>query len=200
MSEVKNEVSEFCDQHNACREGKEWAVTNTTLADVFDNCQRGDWMMWMLRRAGKIDKPTAVKLACEFALRVLPIYEKKYSRKEPRLAIEAALAWVNDQTEEKKRAAAAAAAAAYAAYASAAATAAAYAASAAAAYAASAAAADAAAAAAAAYDDSASAAADAADAVYAAADAARQAARTSERQAQAELIRKTVGNPWRFGI
>jgi protein gp37 len=43
MSEVKNEVSEFCDQHNACREGKEWAVTHTTLADVFDNEAPAAW-------------------------------------------------------------------------------------------------------------------------------------------------------------
>ena len=144
---------EFCEIHHACLEGKDFALTHMTLADVFDNCQRGDWMMWMLRKAGKIDKKTAVKLACEFALRVLPIYEKKYSHKEPRQAIEAALAWIDDPTEEKRLVCknAAAAAAANAAYV-------------------------------------------AADAAYA---DARRAAREIEQKAQAELIRKTVGNPFR---
>lgn len=100
-----NEVSEFCDKHNACSGGRDWAMTQATMAGVFDKCERGDWLMWALQKQGALDKPTSVKLACEFALRVLPIYEAKYKREEPRLAIEAALRWLENQTEENARAA-----------------------------------------------------------------------------------------------
>ncbi len=184
----KTEVTAFCDIHHACSDGKDFATKYTTLADVYDQCPRGDWIMWMLRKAGKIDKKTAVKLACEFALRVLPIHEKKYSRKEPREAIEAALAWIEDPTEEKRLVCRNAANDADAANAADAADA--YADAAYAAYAANAAAN-------AAYAANDAYAADAADAYAASADAAANAARRTEQQAQADIVRSVVKNPWR---
>ena len=126
-----SEVTDFCKQHSACESGSRWASKYETLADVFENCERGDWMIWMLRRAGKIDKPQAVKIACECALRVLPNFEKQNpSERRPRAAIEAALAWIKNQNEETRKSAADAASAAsaadaaYAAYAASAASAA----------------------------------------------------------------------------
>jgi hypothetical protein len=69
-----------------------------------------------------------VELAIYCAELVIDIYESKFNKKEPRLAIEAAKQWVKNPIEENRRAAADAADAAYAAYAAAAAAYAAYAA------------------------------------------------------------------------
>jgi hypothetical protein len=89
--------------------------------------------LWSLRCADATEeeiKKISVKLAIEFARRVLPIFEKKHpDNKLPRQAIEAAENWLKNPTEENRRLAedAAATADAYA-YATAAADAYAYAA------------------------------------------------------------------------
>jgi len=114
---------------NPCSEGLEYARKYPTLFDAWEACERGDWMIWFLRKKGLLDKMTSVKLAVKFAQRVLHIYEGKYSDNlAPRQAIEAALEYLENPTEEnqekcrKDRSAAyaAAAAAADAAYATAA--------------------------------------------------------------------------------
>jgi hypothetical protein len=164
---MNDEIKEFCEKHGACADGRQWALTHPSMEAVFDSCERGDWMMWMLRKHGALDKPTSVKLACEFALRVLPNYEAKYTRTEPRMAIKAALRWLEDQTEENASASGAAASAA----------------------ASAALAASASLAASAAYRAAASAALAAYRAAYSAADSA-------ERKIQCDIIRSIVANPW----
>ena len=165
-----------------CSDGLEYARQHKSLSVAWDKCERSDWMIWILKKRKLLDKPTSVKLACICAQHVLEIYEKKYpDDKRPRQAIEVALKWLKEPTEENRKAADA--------YAEAAAYAAAYAYAAAAAYAA----ADAAAAAAAAYAYVY--AAYAADAAADAADAAD--ARKSERKWQADQIRKLVSNPFK---
>ena len=158
-----------------CRDGLQFAeACGFDFAKIYDTCDRGDWLIWLLRKANAIDKPQSVLLACECAEHVLAIlYEKKYPKdKRPRLAIEAARNWANRPNEKNRKAAAYAAAAADAAAADAAA---AYAAAAYAAYA-------------------------AADAAYAAADAAADAAyaaKSSEHKWQANKIREIIPNPFK---
>ena len=184
---TNSEIYKFCNTHNACSDGRNWAMTQASMADVFDNCERGDWLMWALHKQNALDKHTSVKLACEFALRVLPKYEAKYSNKAPRKAIEAALAWLKNQTQENASAAAAAPAA-YAVYAATSASGAADAA-----YAAYAAATSAAASASGAAASAATHA-----ATYAATSASGAAAyAAAERKSQCEIIRNLVKNPWR---
>jgi len=186
----KQELIDFLDKHDACPPGREWALTQESLSDVYTNCERGDWLLWVLRKAGMVTQPLAVELACQFAERVLPIYEARHTSKAPRSAIAVARNWLLNPCDETRKAAAAAAYAddaaddasdTYAAYPDAAADAAA---------------ADAAAAAAAAaYADAAT---DAAAAAAAATDAAARAAAdaAAERKAQADIIRTLVPNPW----
>jgi hypothetical protein len=127
------------------------------------------WWLWT--------KEDSVSVAIYAAELVLPIYEKQYpDDKRPRLAIEAAKAWLKDPSEENRQAAAYAAYASYASYA-AAASAAAYAASAAA-YAASSAAYDA-------YDASA--------AAYAAADTANNCKAAIHRYTVRRFVAKKAG-------
>ena len=174
-----------------CHSGLAFAEScNFDCSKIYETCERGDWLIWLLLKTNVITKLQAVNLACECAEHVLSIYEKKCpSDKRPRQAIEAAREWSKNPTEEnqaKCRTAADAAyaydAAAYAAYAAAAAAYAAYAAAAAYAYVAAAAAA-------------ADADADAAYAAYAAAAAAAAAA-GAECKWQADKIREIIPNPF----
>ena len=76
-------------------------------------CGRGDWLIWLLRRTGQLDKPTSVKIAVTCARHVLKLYEvKRPTDKRPRAAIAAAVRWLRQPTESNRAAAAAAYAAA----------------------------------------------------------------------------------------
>jgi hypothetical protein len=88
---------------NPCREGLVFAEScNFDAVKIWNTCPRGDWMIWLLRKTQSIDRQTSVKLTCLCAEHVLDIFEKKYpGDKRPRLAIEAAQAWVDDSTDEK---------------------------------------------------------------------------------------------------
>ena len=176
------EITTFCRQHAPCRDGEVWLRSQRSLADAYDKCPRGDWLLWGLRKVGKLTRQQSIQFACDCAERVLPLFEIRYpDDKRPRAAIKAARKCIADDTEENRQRADAAARAAYAASdAAAAAYAAAYAAYAAAR---------------AAYADAADYAADAAaNAAYAAAYAA------AERKWQADRIREIVGeNPFRKG-
>jgi len=50
----------FCDEHNACKEGRDFAVNYKSMADVWDACPRVDWLRWIQDRAGP--KPSNKKL------------------------------------------------------------------------------------------------------------------------------------------
>ncbi len=143
-----------------CSAGFGYARSKPSLYLAWDECEEPTWLLWYARRKSLISKEIAVRIACFAAREVLPIFEKRRpDDKRPRLAIEAAEAWISHPCAETRAAAYAAYAAYAAAYAAAAADAAVDAAAAdAAAYAAAAAAdAYAAAAAAAAAADAASA-------------------------------------------
>jgi len=160
---------------DACNDAREWVATQKNYKEAWQNCERGDWMLWLAKRL-KVDdrKLTLAKFKCANQVRHLIKDQRSIA------ALDAAEKYGNGEISRDELNAAAAAAYAVAAYAAAAAYAvAAYAAAdaAVAAYAA----ADAAVAAAAAYADAAvavaaayadAAVAVAAAAAYAAADAA----------------------------
>jgi hypothetical protein len=189
----------------ACEDAREWAK-GKSFADVWNTCERGDWLLWLLAKMK--DKPgwathkQIVSAACDCAELSLKYVEVGEER--PRVAIETARKWVRGEAtlEEVKKAARKADRSAYDA-AHAAAHAASHAASAA--YAAAHAAAHAACAASAAYAAAyaacaAYAAAYAACAAYAAAyvsvaACAYDAARISILKECADLIRKSIEMP-----
>ena len=162
-------------EHSPCADGLAFAATcKFDFAKIWNTCERGDWLIWLLRKSGNIDKPTAVKIAIACAEHVLASFEKKHPNvKRPRKAIEAAIEWVKNPTDENRKSADDAA----------------YAAAYAASYAAS-------------YAAYAADAADADAAAYAAASAASAAAaadadgRGVERKWQADKIREIIPNPF----
>ena len=125
----------------ACGNAVEYAAKHDTLEAAWNNCERGDWLLWLAAKAG-VDRKLVVSAACDCA----ETSSYLWTDDRPRLAIETARRWVLGEAtiEEVRSAAAAAAAAADAAYAAAAAAAYAAYAAYAAAYAADAYAADAA--------------------------------------------------------
>lgn len=53
MSLLNLSPAEFCAETNACEEGRDWALTQPTMADVWDNCPRVDWLLWIADKMGK---------------------------------------------------------------------------------------------------------------------------------------------------
>ena len=43
---------EFCKLHTTCTDGAAFAGQFSTLAEVWDNCHRADWLFWMIEKAG----------------------------------------------------------------------------------------------------------------------------------------------------
>ena len=175
--------------YNACGDSIEWLETlpgDQPAQATWEQCPRGDWLLWFAAKAG-VERKTVVLAACAAARLALPFVE--HSDDRPRVAIETAERWARGEaTIEDVHAARAAAAAAEDAAAARAAAAAAE--DAAAAYAAAYAAASAAYAAAYAAASAAYAAASAA--AYAAARAAAYAALTKMRLETAAAVRKVI--------
>jgi hypothetical protein len=192
MSVLKNSVLNKIEYLHPCCDAAAWLSSYTSATKAWKECERGDWMLWLL---GKLNgepysdaRKKMVLCCCDCAELALPYAKDKSAKK----CIEVARKWANGKaTIEQLRTArnAAAAAAAYAAYAAAAAAAdAAYAAIAAAAAAAiAAAAADAA--------DAAAAAAAAADAAAYAAYADAAVARKDTLKKCANIVRKHYPKP-----
>jgi hypothetical protein len=89
---------------SACTDGYEWAESNCdSLSDAWQKCERGDWLLWLLEKAGYADKSKLITILCNCAERVLPVFEAKYpDDQRPRQAIEAArVAAENDKPENR---------------------------------------------------------------------------------------------------
>ena len=99
-----------------CKDGLAFARLHKFIwADVWNNCERGDWLIWWLRQTARIDKPTSVRISIECAAHVLNKFEARNpGDPRPRAAIEFARKWLADPTLQAA-AYADAAAAAYAA-------------------------------------------------------------------------------------
>ena len=168
MATLKRQLSAL----GACKEAVGW-VADRDLPTAWAECERGDWMLWLVGRMqgkkGWPNRQTIVLVACDCAELVLPIYEKRHPNDDRvRKCIAVTRQWasgeasIDDVRAARNAAADAADAAAYAA-----------------AYAAADAAADAAAYAAA----------------YAAADAADAAARLRTWKECADICRKRLTIP-----
>ena len=104
----------------ACPEAIEWAKQFNSIQEAWDNCERGDWMLWLLGK--QVGSPRSksrkelVLIACKCARLSLKYVPK--SEKRPLKAIQTAEKWVRGEaTLRQVRYAAYAARAAYAAYA-----------------------------------------------------------------------------------
>ena len=201
---LKLSPADFCTRTKACAEGRDWALTQPTMVEVWDNCQRPDWLLWILDAIDQRPDDRTMRLFAIWCARNTPLSDGRVTGDlltDPRslaaLKVAAQFAHGRATSEELSAAWAAARAAEVAAWD--AARAAGAAAGAAALAAARGAAWDAAGAAWAAAWEAARAAARAATAEAAARDAAGAAAGAAEaaREAQADHLRTLVPNPFK---
>ena len=82
---------------------------NFDIVKIWNTCERGDWLIWLLCKTKQLDKPKAVSIAIACAKHVLHIYEKNSQNKAPQNAIKAAQEWLNNPCEETRKVAYAAA-------------------------------------------------------------------------------------------
>ena len=107
----------------ACDPAIEWvAGHNGNSSECWRDCERGDWMAWIVAKMeGKfgITRQTLVFALCDCAELSLHIFEEKYpDDKRPRMALDVTRKWANGEaTDNELKKAADAADAAYAAYA-----------------------------------------------------------------------------------
>lgn len=118
------QLVEFLKKNHACAPSLEW-LQSRTLAEVWEQCERGDWLLWLAAKAG-VDRKRLVMAACACAR--LALVHVPSGEERPRIAIETAESWCRGEANIEQVREARRNAAAYAAYAYAAAAAAAYAA------------------------------------------------------------------------
>ena len=44
---LKLSPADFCSATKACDEGRDWALTQPTMIDVWENCPRSEWLLWI---------------------------------------------------------------------------------------------------------------------------------------------------------
>ena len=96
----------------ACSEAVEWAEQFKNIQEAWDNCERGDWMLWLVGKQAVGSRTKSRKklvlAACECARLALPYIEK--GEKRPQKAIQTAEKWTRGEaTLQQVRDAAAAA-------------------------------------------------------------------------------------------
>ena len=105
----------FARDRGACAEARRWLNTQTDPHVAWEMCERPDWMIWYARQRG-VERKVLVRIACDCARTALRFVPEGEDR--PRLAIEAAERWTQDEAtiDEVRVAAYAAYVAAEAAY------------------------------------------------------------------------------------
>ena len=109
-------VLELFSRYRACKELEKWAKEHGgPLAEIWRDCERGDWLLWLAVRA-KIGRRAVVTAACACARTAL--VHVLVGEERPRRAIETAEAWTRGEADRAAVRAAAHAAedAAFAAY------------------------------------------------------------------------------------
>lgn len=59
-----NEIQEFCDKHNACQEGKDWALENCQTMDEVWQTAKPEWLIWVAIRKGVLSDKELRLFAC----------------------------------------------------------------------------------------------------------------------------------------
>ena len=79
----------FLKKNLACRPALEWLQART-LAEAWEQSERGDWLLWLAAKAG-VDRRRLVMAACACAR--LALVHVPPGEERPRVAIETAEAW-----------------------------------------------------------------------------------------------------------
>jgi hypothetical protein len=64
---------QFCDATVACRDGRAFALTQPTMADVWDKCPRADWLLWILNKLDQQADDRTLRLFAVWCARNTPL-------------------------------------------------------------------------------------------------------------------------------
>ena len=64
---------QFCDETDACIGGLEFALTQPTMADVWDKCPRADWLLWILHKLNRRPDDRTLRLFAVWCARNTPL-------------------------------------------------------------------------------------------------------------------------------
>ncbi len=82
---MKKEHFYFLKTNRACEPGLKWAETQSDLYELWNNCHRGDWMLWLADRL-QVDKRKQVLCAALCAHTVVHLMTDRRSREAVRIA------------------------------------------------------------------------------------------------------------------
>lgn len=88
------EFQELLKKHNACHNAKLWAQ-DKTWQEVFDDCQRGDWLLWLYKKVNpnNLRELTLIKGHCAATVSHLMSDQRSI------VAVKAAIAFGNGEIE-----------------------------------------------------------------------------------------------------
>lgn len=82
---MKKEHFNFLKINQACEDGLVWAKTQSDLYNLWNNCHRGDWLLWLANKL-KVDKRKQVLCAALCAHTVVHLMTDARSREAVRIA------------------------------------------------------------------------------------------------------------------
>lgn len=105
---------EFCDATNACSDGREFALEYQSMSEVWANCPKVDWLLWITDKTGRPDDRT-LRLFAVWCARNTPLADGRKTGNlitDPRSlnALDVAERFANGQASQDELAAARAAA------------------------------------------------------------------------------------------
>jgi hypothetical protein len=100
-------VQTWLKQTDACSEGAEWAKDKASFKEVWDSCQRPDWMLWGLARIGYKDERKLRLYGCA-CVRGTPITKGRtvwdlLKDERSRKAVEVSERFANGEATEEER-------------------------------------------------------------------------------------------------
>jgi hypothetical protein len=99
---MENEIEIFLTHHNACSEGKDWAVANCkTMQDVWDTA-KPDWLIWLACAKGVLTEKEQHRFACWSVRQAWHLLADERSKK----AVETKERWIEGEATDKELAAA----------------------------------------------------------------------------------------------
>lgn len=71
-------IDRFIRKYSPCIESIQFLHSCTSLADAWNKCPRGDWLLWGYANLPKADAKLIARCNLAIARRVLPIFKKQY--------------------------------------------------------------------------------------------------------------------------
>ena len=65
--------ADFCAATKACEDGRDWAVTQPTMVDVWDKCPRVDWLLWIVDKLDQRPDDRTLRLFAVWCARNTPL-------------------------------------------------------------------------------------------------------------------------------